>query len=75
MLILGFGPFVANLICGQLGVIYKTGDKLNYHAIFQYSMFAALIGAVILALFFHPPKDNVKEPPIEAPEEEAPPVA
>ena len=30
VLILGVGPFVANLICGQLGVIYKAGDKLNY---------------------------------------------
>jgi MFS family permease len=75
VLILGFGPFVANLICGQLGVIYKTGDKLNYHAIFQYSMFAALAGAVILALFFHPPKDSMKEPVIDKPEEMAPPVA
>jgi hypothetical protein len=75
VLILGFGPFVANLICGQLGVIYKSGDKLNYHAIFQYSMFAALTGAVILALFFHPPKEAMKEPVIDKPEEMAPPVA
>jgi len=75
VLILGFGPFVANLICGQLGVIYKTGDRLNYHAIFQYSMFAALTGAVILALFFHPPREGMKDPVIDKPEEMAPPVA
>jgi predicted MFS family arabinose efflux permease len=60
VLILGFGPFVANLICGQLGVIYKTGDKLQYSAIFQYSMGAALVGAILLALFFHPPKEEMK---------------
>jgi len=75
VLILGVGPFVANLICGQLGAIYKVGDTLNYSAIFQYSMGAAAVGAIILALFFHPPSESVKEPPVEKPEELAPPVA
>ncbi len=75
VLILGIGPFVANVICGQLGVIYKVGDKLNYTAIFQYSMGAALAGAIILALFFHPPKEKITEPIIDKPEEMAPPVA
>lgn len=75
VLILGVGPFVANLICGQLGQIYKVGDKLQYSSIFQYSMGAALAGAIILALFFRPPSEQVKEPPVEAPEEKAPPVA
>jgi hypothetical protein len=75
VLILGVGPFVANLICGQLGVIYKAGESYNYHMIFQYSMGAAFAGAIILALFFHPPSEKVKEPPVEAPEEKAPPVA
>jgi len=28
--------------------------KLQYGAVFQYSMFAALLGVVLLALFFHP---------------------
>ncbi|MBA4187333.1 MAG: MFS transporter [Planctomycetaceae bacterium] len=62
-IIIGVGPFVANLICGQLGETYKVGDKLNYSAIFQYSMAAALAGAIILALFFHPPKGSLEEPP------------
>jgi Nucleoside H+ symporter len=75
LLILGIGPFAANLICGQLAVIYKTSDGLNYHAIFQYSMGAALAGAIILAIFFHPPKEAMKEPVIDKPEEFAPPVA
>src|SRR5207248_8332852 len=35
VLILGVGPFAANLICGQLGVIYKTGTWVNYSAVFQ----------------------------------------
>ena len=75
VLILGVGPFVANLICGQLGQIYKVGDKLQYSSIFQYSMGAAFAGALILAVFFRPPSESVKEPPHEAPEEQAPPVA
>lgn len=75
VLILGFGPFVANLICGQLGAIYATSTGLNYSAIFQYSMGAALAGVVILALFFHPPSNKAADPPVLSPEEEAPPVA
>jgi len=75
VLILGVGPFVANLICGQLGTIYKVGDSFNYHAIFQYSMGAGLVGAIALALFFHPPSGQVKDPPVDTPEEKAPPVA
>jgi len=74
VLILGVGPFVANLICGQLGVIYKTGDKLQYSAIFQYSMGAAFVGAILLAVFFHPPK-GAQTAVIDKPEEFAPPVA
>ena len=38
-------------------------------------MGAAFLGAILLALFFHPPSEAVKEPPVEAPEEKAPPVA
>ncbi len=75
VLILGIGPFTANLICGQLGQIYKMGEGYNYHAIFQYSMGAAVVGAVLLTLLFHPPSQKVQEPPVDAPEEVAPPVA
>jgi hypothetical protein len=38
-------------------------------------LIAALTGAVILALFFHPPKNGFTEPVIDKPEEMAPPVA
>jgi hypothetical protein len=38
-------------------------------------MGAALAGALILLLFFHPPKEAMKEPVIDKPEEMAPPVA
>ena len=62
-LIIGVGPFVANLVCGQLGETYKVGTKLNYSAIFQVSMYAGLAAAVILALFFHPPKAGPSDAP------------
>ena len=58
VLILGVGPFVANFACGKLLKEYTVDGKLNYPAVFQYSMFAALIGAVLLALFFHPKKSD-----------------
>ncbi len=56
VLILGLGPFAANFACGKLKDAYTTDKVLNYSGVFQYSMGAALLGAVILAVFFHPPK-------------------
>ena len=54
VLILGVGPFAANYFCSQLKTKYTVDGALNYPAVFQYSMIAALVGAVILFLFFHP---------------------
>jgi nucleoside transporter len=73
VLILGMGPFVANFLCGRLKTAYTTDNVLDYTAVFQYSMGAALVGAVLLALLFHPHK------PAEAPgfsqaEADAPPA-
>jgi MFS family permease len=56
VLILGFGPFAANFACGQLKEMYAVGSTVNYRAVFQYSMGAALAGAFLLLVFFHPPK-------------------
>jgi hypothetical protein len=77
VLILGIGPFVANFACGILRERYTdpSTKALNYSIVYQYSMGAALVGAILLALFFHPPKAGVKDPPVESPEEESPPVA
>jgi predicted MFS family arabinose efflux permease len=56
LLILGAGPFVANFLCLRLGEAYSLGkDKYDFRAIFQYPMFAALAGAALLLLLFHPP--------------------
>ncbi len=64
VLILGVGPFVANFACGILKTQNTTKDALgkdvlNYPAVFQVSMIAALVGSVLLLLFFHPPKQPV----------------
>ncbi|HXD87275.1 MAG TPA: MFS transporter [Urbifossiella sp.] len=75
VLILGIGPFTANFFCGRLAAQYTSGGKLDYHAVFQYSMFAALIGALMLALLFYPPTDRAAEPPHSTPSEESPPAA
>ena len=73
MLILGIGPFVANFVCGKLKEAHAVGKSVDYHAVFQYSMGAALVAAVLLLLLFHPPKAG--SPEIDKPEEQAPPVA
>jgi predicted MFS family arabinose efflux permease len=55
VLILGVGPFVANTACSFLAVMAKTPEgKLDYPLVFQVSMFAALIGAALLVVGFHP---------------------
>ena len=72
-LILGIGPFVANFACGQLRKTHSVDGVLNYPAVFQYSMGAALFGAVVLFVLFHP-KMPVKDPPHGSAEEDAPPT-
>ena len=69
VLILGVGPFVANIACGELKGMHTTGGKLAYSPVFQYSMGAALVGAILLALFFRPPQfapKDVNDPAGEA---------
>lgn len=60
VLILGVGPFVANFVTSELKTRYTVDGVLDYPAVFQYSMLAGLVAAVLLLLFFHPPKDEVK---------------
>jgi MFS family permease len=60
VLILGLGPLAANFLCGRLRTEYTVGGRVDYSAVFQYSMGAAVFGAVLLALFFWPPKKSVR---------------
>ena len=81
VLILGIGPFVANFVCGGwprgTDTIDEKGSVVvdNYSAVFQYSMGAALIGAVLLFLFFHPPQGGGRARPSPRRRRTAPPVA
>ncbi|MDB5309272.1 MAG: nucleoside:H symporter [Gemmataceae bacterium] len=75
VLILGIGPFAANFFCGRLKSQYTVGDRLDYTSVFQYSMVAATVGALILFLLFRPPSEKTAEPSFSQAEEDAPPVA
>ncbi len=74
VLILGVGPFFANFVCGRLKTAYAVGNTVDYHAVFLYSMGAALAGALTLLLFFHPPSQPVEEPTFSEAEKDAPPA-
>jgi MFS family permease len=73
VLILGVGPFAANFVCGRLKTAYTEGGVLNYTGVFQYSMAAGLVAALILAVFFNPGVSN-REPDFNQAEEDAPPA-
>lgn len=78
VLILGIGPFVANFACGRLKSHYAyTSDAgiktVDYPAVFEYSMIAGLVGALILAVFFNP-EVSKREPDFNQAEEDAPAV-
>jgi MFS family permease len=57
VMVLGFGPLLANTICPQLlQVTFKHGELVDFRGLFLVSTTFALVAAVLLALFFHPPK-------------------
>lgn len=61
VLILGVGPFVANTVCSFLAGTAKTSEgKLDYPMVFQVSLTAAVIGAMLLAVAFNPKKEAEK---------------
>lgn len=80
VLILGVGPFAANFFCGRLKDQYAyVADggvaTVDYPSVFVYSMGAALVGAVVLFAFFHPPRKPDVRAEMDKPEEFAPPTA
>ncbi len=68
MLILGFGALLSNTVWAWLGNVFATGEtiedvaQVDYRSLFLVPMGMALVGAVILALFFHPKKVGVTKP-------------
>jgi nucleoside transporter len=65
LLIYGLGPLLGNFLWGKLGDVFGTSKLEGYHKLFMVPLVISVFAAVLLALFFHPPK---KEP---VPEEEA----
>jgi hypothetical protein len=56
LMILGFGPLVANVIGPKLmGETFKTASGVDFRSLFLVPFSMAVAAAIILALFFHPP--------------------
>ena len=59
LMILGFGPLVANVIGPTLmGETFKTATGVDFRSLFLVPFSMAVAAAVILLLFFHPPQKN-----------------
>jgi MFS family permease len=62
LLILGVGPLVGNYVGPILGTYFTKADgAIDFGRMFLIPSFAALAGAVILAVFFHPPEKAIPE--------------
>jgi Nucleoside H+ symporter len=59
VMILGLGALVANSVCPWLLQSVFTNDGVtDFRSLFLVPCLAAVIGAIVLALFFHPPKNR-----------------
>jgi len=57
LMILGFGPLVANILGPRLmGETFNRAGVVDFRSLFLVPCAAALVAAVVLALFFHPPQ-------------------
>jgi len=58
-LILGLGPIASRYTWPALQKMYTTDQGIQYQTLFLYPSAAALFAAILLLLFFHPPKGNL----------------
>jgi hypothetical protein len=57
LMILGFGPLVANILGPRLmGETFNRAGIVDFKSLFLVPFAAAVFAAVVLALFFHPPQ-------------------
>jgi MFS family permease len=57
LMILGLGPLLANAVGPTLiGETFNQGGVIDFKELFLIPCFAAILAAVVLALFFRPPK-------------------
>jgi hypothetical protein len=57
-LILGFGPFVGNNVWPHLETFFTVEGHVDYQKLFLVPAGVALVAAVLLLLFFHPPVNS-----------------
>ena len=61
VMILGAGAFVANSLCPWLlQNVFSPGGVTNFRGLFLVPTICSLGAALALALFFHPPKAEVR---------------
>ena len=58
LMILGLGPLVANVVGPKLmGETFRTATGVDFRSLFLVPFGAAVLAAIILAVFFHPPRE------------------
>ena len=61
LMILGFGPLVANVVGPTLiGETFRSGGVVDFRSLFLVPAAAAVAGAIVLALFFRPPQTRAR---------------
>jgi nucleoside transporter len=65
-LILGLGPFVGNFVWGRLGKVYEVAPgKVDFQQLFLVPAGVAIVAALVLLVFFHPPETAKAKIPSE----------
>ncbi|MGH2550518.1 MAG: MFS transporter, partial [Thermomicrobiales bacterium] len=65
-LIIGIGPLVGNFLWPFTQGVFTQDGVVDYRSLFLVPAGAALVAAILLALFFHPPKTAAKNVDAEA---------
>jgi nucleoside transporter len=65
VMILGFGALAANSLCPQLKDWFTQNGTTNFHSLFLVPLGVAVLAAIALALFFHPPPKEQPQPAAE----------
>ncbi|MDQ3625351.1 MAG: MFS transporter, partial [Verrucomicrobiota bacterium] len=63
VMILGIGPLLANSLCPWLlQEVFTKNGVTDFHGLFLVPCVTAVAAAILLALFFHPPKSAEAAP-------------
>jgi nucleoside transporter len=62
VMILGLGVMAANTICPYLTTQFTSGSLVDFRTLFLIPCGVALAAAIVLGLFFHPPKLETVQP-------------